>query len=154
LCSQPPSTPPHDDRLVDTPNRAEMVWIPGGAFLCEDLATDGSMRTAPAGAFPSNGDNLLNPIGHIWEWAADWYTVWHTADASRVCRSPEGPRGEPEADGYDWYNRPAAIRRKAVKDASYLCAPNRCPRYDPAAPDAQPIDTVTGHTGFRCAARL
>jgi len=40
-----------------------------------------------------------------------------------------------------------------LKGGSYLCAPNYCRRYRPAARHAQPIDTSTGHLGFRCIVR-
>ena len=40
-----------------------------------------------------------------------------------------------------------------MKGGSYLCAPNYCRRYRPAARMAQPIDTATGHLGFRCIVR-
>ena len=40
-----------------------------------------------------------------------------------------------------------------MKGGSYLCAPNYCRRYRPAARMAQPIDTSTCHLGFRCIVR-
>lgn len=36
---------------------------------------------------------------------------------------------------------------------SYLCAPNCCRRYRPAARDAQPVDISMSHVGFRCIKR-
>jgi len=41
-----------------------------------------------------------------------------------------------------------------MKGGSYLCAPNYCRRYRPAARMAQPIDTSTCHLGFRCVIRI
>ena len=46
-----------------------------------------------------------------------------------------------------------AIPRKVMKGGSYLCAPNYCRRYRPAARMAQPVDTSTCHVGFRCVIR-
>ena len=43
--------------------------------------------------------------------------------------------------------------RKVMKGGSFLCAPNYCQRYRPAARMAQPIDTSTCHLGFRCVVR-
>ena len=43
--------------------------------------------------------------------------------------------------------------RKVVKGGSFLCAPNYCQRYRPAARLAQGIDTATCHMGFRCVVR-
>jgi formylglycine-generating enzyme required for sulfatase activity len=37
---------------------------------------------------------------------------------------------------------------------SFLCAPNYCRRYRPAARMPQPIDTATCHLGFRCIVRV
>ena len=45
------------------------------------------------------------------------------------------------------------IPRRVMKGGSYLCAPNYCQRYRPAARMAQPIDTSTCHLGFRCIVR-
>jgi formylglycine-generating enzyme required for sulfatase activity len=45
------------------------------------------------------------------------------------------------------------IPRKVVKGGSFLCAPNYCQRYRPAARLAQGIDTATCHMGFRCIVR-
>jgi formylglycine-generating enzyme required for sulfatase activity len=40
-----------------------------------------------------------------------------------------------------------------MKGGSFLCAPNYCRRYRPAARMAQSIDTSTCHLGFRCVVR-
>jgi formylglycine-generating enzyme required for sulfatase activity len=40
-----------------------------------------------------------------------------------------------------------------MKGGSYLCAPNYCRRYRPAARQPQAIDTSTCHLGFRCVLR-
>jgi formylglycine-generating enzyme required for sulfatase activity len=45
------------------------------------------------------------------------------------------------------------IPRKVLKGGSYLCAPNYCRRYRPAARHAEPVDTSTSHVGFRCVTR-
>jgi len=45
------------------------------------------------------------------------------------------------------------VPRKVMKGGSYLCAPNYCRRYRPAARMAQEIDTSTCHLGFRCVVR-
>jgi formylglycine-generating enzyme len=42
---------------------------------------------------------------------------------------------------------------KVIKGVSYLCAPNYCQRYRPAARHPQMIDTGTCHIGFRCVKR-
>ena len=45
------------------------------------------------------------------------------------------------------------IPRKVMKGGSFLCAPNYCRRYRPAARMAHPVDTGTCHIGFRCIVR-
>ena len=45
------------------------------------------------------------------------------------------------------------VPRKVLKGGSYLCSPNYCQRYRPAARLSEPIDTSTSHIGFRCIVR-
>jgi sulfatase modifying factor 1 len=40
-----------------------------------------------------------------------------------------------------------------IKGGSYLCAPNYCLRYRPAARQSETVDTSTSHIGFRCVVR-
>ena len=42
------------------------------------------------------------------------------------------------------------IPRKVLKGGSFLCAPNYCLRFRPAARSPQMIDTGMAHLGFRC----
>jgi formylglycine-generating enzyme len=124
-----------------------------GAFPHQNLANDGYLRTSPVHAFPPNGYGLLDMIGNVWEWTADWYSLRHTADAPKPCCIPENPRGGPESGSYDRCAGSTRIPRKVVKGGSHLCAPNYCRRYRPAARHAQPIDSGMGHVGFRCVIR-
>jgi formylglycine-generating enzyme required for sulfatase activity len=43
--------------------------------------------------------------------------------------------------------------RKVIKGGSYLCSPNYCRRYRPAARDARPLGSPACHIGFRCVVR-
>jgi formylglycine-generating enzyme required for sulfatase activity len=124
-----------------------------GAFPHENLATDGYTRTSPVGAFPPNGYGLLDMIGNVWEWTTDWYSTRHVAESQKACCIPENPRGGPETGSYDECIPSVQIPRKVVKGGSFLCAPNYCRRYRPAARHAQPIDTGMNHVGFRCVVR-
>ena len=57
-------------------------------------------------------------------------------------------------DHFNWWRTPEIrIPRKVLKGGSYLCAPNYCLRYRPAARIAQQIDSGTCHQGFRCIVR-
>ena len=125
-----------------------------GEFPWLNLVTDGFEGTSPVGSFPANGFGLYDMAGNVWDWTADWWTESYPADADKPCCIPHNPRGGNIEQSYD----PAApqwrIPRKVVKGGSYLCAPNYCLRYRPAARRPQMIDTGTTHIGFRCVVRI
>lgn len=102
-----------------------------GEFPVENLRLDGYEWTSPVGAFDPNGYGLHDMIGNVWEWTADWYAAHGTTPPSPQIRMP----------------------RKVIKGGSYLCAPNYCRRYRPAARLPLAVDTSTGHVGFRCVVR-
>jgi formylglycine-generating enzyme required for sulfatase activity len=53
----------------------------------------------------------------------------------------------------DWYANPQE-QRKVLKGGSYLCAPNYCRRYRPAARFPQTMTVRRCDIGFRCVARI
>jgi formylglycine-generating enzyme required for sulfatase activity len=120
-----------------------------GTFPLRNLMLDGWARTSPVGSFPANPYGLLDMIGNVWEWTADW---WSVRDASalprRTCCMPTNPRG-----GCLEGSLQDGIARKVLKGGSHLCAPNYCQRYRPAARHPQAVDSPTGHIGFRCVVR-
>jgi sulfatase modifying factor 1 len=109
---------------------------------------DGPPGTTPAGSYPPNGYGLYDMTGNVWEW---------TCDEPRV--NGAAPRDESLPD--DVAPRPCCapseagehIPRRVIKGGSYLCAPNYCLRYRPAARQFEAVDTSTGHIGFRCVVR-
>ena len=126
------------------------VWgdefTPGGHFLAntwqgefptENLLSDGFERTAPVGSFPPNGYGLFDMAGNVWEWTRDSYGT-HAPAVSPCC-------GGGDSDS----KMPARQPRKVLKGGSFLCAPNYCRRYRPAARIAHDADTGTCHIGFR-----
>ena len=126
------------DELTPRGRHVANTWQ--GAFPNENLADDGFTRTSPVEAFPPNGYGLLDMIGNVWEWTADWFSTQHAADATKACCIPENPSGARQADSYDPHETATRIPRKVIKGGSHLCAPNYCRRYRPAARHAQPIE--------------
>lgn len=122
-----------------------------GRFPFENLAEDGFVGTSPVGTFPPNGYGLYDMIGNVWEWTTDWYASRHVVKGHGCC-GLENPRGGTREASLD-AREALKIPRKVMKGGSFLCAPNYCRRYRPAARMAQPIDTATCHLGFRCVVR-
>ncbi len=144
---------------------AEYVWgdelMPGGKHMCnhwqgefpwQNLVEDGYEWTAPVGAFPPNGYGLYEMTGNVWEWTTDWYQAH--GEIAHACCTLDNPRGGEADRSYDPRLPEPRIPRKVMKGGSYLCAPNYCRRYRPAARMAQPVDTAIGHLGFRCIVRV
>ena len=77
-----------------------------------------------------------------------------TARSITSCCAQHQPARRRREKSYDPRMPDITIPRKVMKGGSYLCAPNYCRRYRPAARMAQPIDTSTCHLGFRCIVRV
>ena len=123
-----------------------------GDFPWQNLVEDGYEWTAPVGAFPPNGYGLFDMAGNVWEWTTDWYQ--DHGRIKRACCTIDNPRGAADPEqSFDPRTPNVRIPRKVMKGGSYLCAPNYCRRYRPAARMAQAVDTSTCHLGFRCIVR-
>jgi formylglycine-generating enzyme required for sulfatase activity len=122
-----------------------------GAFPYQQLRLHGFERTSPVGGFPPNGYGLLDMIGNVWEWTADWFAIPRAP--AKPCCIPTNPRGGSEAGSHDPAIPAAQIPRRVIKGGSHLCAPNYCHRYRPSARAAQAVDSSTSHIGFRCVVR-
>lgn len=101
-----------------------------GAFPHANDAADGFVGVAPIASFPANGYGLYDMAGNVWQWTASRY-------ATRAGDTPR--RGDV---------------RRVIKGGSYLCHPDYCESYRPAARRGTPADTGSSHVGFRCAVDL
>jgi formylglycine-generating enzyme required for sulfatase activity len=134
-----------------TPRGVHMANTWQGEFPWQNLKADGFEGTAPVGSFPPNGYGLYDMAGNVWEWTTDWFQ--EHSKIQRVCCGSLNPKGGVEEASYDPRQPSIKIPRRVMKGGSYLCSPNYCRRYRPAARMPQPIDTSTCHLGFRCIVR-
>ena len=134
-----------------TPDGTPMANTWQGTFPHQNLVEDGFDGTAPVGSFPPNGYGLHDMAGNVWEWTTDFYQEHR--HIQKPCCGQVNPRGGTKERSFDPRQPGLTIPRRVMKGGSYLCAPNYCRRYRPAARMAQPIDTSTCHLGFRCIVR-
>lgn len=122
---------------VFTPAGTHMANTWQGMFPFEDDGSDGHMGRAPVGSYPPNGFEIYDIIGNVWEWTSDPYYP------DRRFEPPEGV----ENTGFDprQPENPVGV----LKGGSFLCAPDFCGRYRPAARHAQDTGLGTNHIGFR-----
>lgn len=112
-----------------------------GRFPYESADPHGWVRTSPAGFYPANGYGLYDMAGNVWEWTSDRYVPGLPSATENACCAPARKR-EPA--------RPAA---QVIKGGSHLCTIQYCFRYRPAARQALPANSSSGHVGFRCITR-
>jgi len=112
-----------------------------GAFPNFNAATDGFKGVAPVGCYKPNANGLYDMVGNVWEVVSDFYRPGHDP-ADR-----DNPTGPDRNHAYDPYN--PGMPSRTVKGGSYLCAPNYCQRYRPAARQGRDPGLGTSNVGFR-----
>jgi sulfatase modifying factor 1 len=110
-----------------------------GEFPVRNDAVDGHKGLAPVGCYKPNAFGLQDMIGNAWEWTKSWYLPGHGPMVSNE-GAPDNPSFDPA--------QPDA-RTRVIKGGSFLCAPNYCARYRPAARHAQDELYAASHLGFR-----
>jgi formylglycine-generating enzyme required for sulfatase activity len=123
-----------------------------GRFPWENLKKDGFGGTTPVKRYPPNEYGLFEMTGNTWEWTSDFFSPRH-AGGSPACCAPRDPHVQAPEHSHDRQAAGAHIPRRVVKGGSYLCAPDYCLRYRPAARQGQAVETSSTHIGFRCVLR-
>ena len=130
-----------------TPGGKYMANTWQGEFPWQNLVSDGYEGTSPVGSFPPNNYGLFDMIGNVWEWTSDWFGPRH--EVQKFCCGGAIHKSSDREQSYDPHLTNIRIPRKVIKGGSFLCSPNYCRRYRPAARMAQPIETSTSHVGLR-----
>lgn len=112
-----------------------------GVFPIQNEASDGFKGIAPVGCFKPNANGLYDMVGNVWEVTADFYK------AGLDPEDRDNPKGPSENSAYDPLNPGFASR--VMKGGSYLCAPNYCQRYRPAARHGRDPGLGASNVGFR-----
>ncbi|MGW4247631.1 formylglycine-generating enzyme family protein [Nocardia sp. NPDC004722] len=138
------ATFPWGDEFEPRGRRMANTWV--GRFPWEFMpgrAQVAQPGTTKVGAYPPNGYGLFDVCGNVWEWTTDYFRGEHGVAANSCCAPTRVDAPPPLEPG-------ERFPRRVVKGGSYLCAPNYCLRYRPAARQGQSEDTSTCHLGFRC----
>jgi formylglycine-generating enzyme required for sulfatase activity len=112
-----------------------------GLFPAVNERTDGFSGVAPVGCYAPNSSGLYDMIGNVWEVTSDFYALGHDpADA-------DNPRGPSEQQAF--YPGTPDTPARVMKGGSFLCAPNYCQRYRPAAREGRDPTMGASNVGFR-----
>ena len=102
----------------------------------------------PVGTF-SKGQSpfgLLDLVGCVWQWCADWYRP----DAYAL-NSGSGPVVNPVGPDKSFDPDEPFQPKRVTRGGSFLCSENYCTNYRPSARRGTPPDTGSSHVGFRLA---
>ena len=121
-----------------TPDGKHMANTWQGEFPWQNLKTDGFDGTSPVESFPPNGYGLYDMTGNVWKWTSTLYV----SDAGGMAMTEMPTNGGVSG---------RVLR--TIKGGSFLCAPNYCRRYRPAARQPQESGFSAAHLGFRTVSR-
>jgi formylglycine-generating enzyme len=116
-----------------------------GNFPSKNTADDGYVMTAPVGCYPPNNFGLYDMAGNVWEYVRDY---WVPSHPPRPATNPKGP-GLMFAMRFGGPMGPSVV----LKGGSFLCTPQYCLRYRPAARQPQEQSLGASHIGFRTVLR-
>jgi formylglycine-generating enzyme len=125
-----------------------------GEFPWQNLAAGGCEGTSRVRSFPPNGYGLYDMAGNVWEWTTTFFKPRHQLGAAKPCCTPRTRLVNSLELSDTSEQAGGGIPRRVVKGGSYLCAPDYCFRYRPAARQGEAVDTSACHIGFRCVLRL
>ncbi|WP_423059378.1 formylglycine-generating enzyme family protein [Brevibacterium linens] len=103
--------------------------------------------TAPVGSYSANGYGLFDMIGNTWEWTSEYYSPRHVPPSAKPVNAGERRNLLAATSSTGGEVGP----RRVLKGGSFLCSPDYCLRFRPAARSPQSEDTGMSHVGFRCA---
>jgi formylglycine-generating enzyme required for sulfatase activity len=114
-----------------------------GVFPLVNEGSDGFKGIAPVGCFAANAFGLYDMVGNVWEVTSDFYRAGHDP------KDNDNPHGPDESAAFD--PQSPGTPSRVMKGGSYLCAPNYCQRYRPAAREGRDPGMGASNVGFRLA---
>ncbi|MGV0106012.1 Serine/threonine-protein kinase pkn1 [Nostoc sp. DSM 114160] len=112
----------------------------------------GHLGIAPVGSFAPNGYGLYDMTGNVWEWTTDFFQVGRDAYGGLRLRKSHQINLIALNQSFDPKKPDEPLH--VIKGGSYLCAPNYCSRFRPAARESESPDTGATHIGFRLVKNL
>lgn len=115
-----------------------------GSFPDENTGWDGYNGLAPVMSFASNGYDLYDMAGNVWEWCSDWYDAgYYRSLTGGTTADPAGP-----AQSNDPMQPTIPVR--VIRGGSFMCNPSYCKGYRVTSRMMSSEDSGLQNLGFRC----